>query len=379
MLFQDEAAARLAEEIYDAGIDPSMWPHAIRTIVEFVGGAAGWLMTRDSTGGTGEVTFGFGDDPYFRWLYTEQYIGADPISAALPSLGYDDVVSGTSIMPRAEFIQTRFYGEWLEPQGWLENLCVVLDRSTPRLTLFTMVRSQGDGWADDGVRQRMQLIAPHLRRSVLVGQALGFRTAQAATLADTLDQISAGVFFIDAEGAIIHANASGSRMLADGVLSANFALAGPSKRTAPRSSRHALASSGESETPEHGECNGEVLALNAPNGDRYIVHGLPLTSGQRRQAGIYQRAVAALFVQRAAIASASAGAAIAQHYKLTPTELRVLLSIAESAGVPAAAAALSIAESTVRTHLSRLFTKTGTNSQIELAALVAKFAGIFSS
>jgi DNA-binding NarL/FixJ family response regulator len=53
---------------------------------------------------------------------------------------------------------------------------------------------------------------------------------------------------------------------------------------------------------------------------------------------------------------------------LTPTELRVLLAIVESGGVPQVAAALGIANSTVRTHLGRLFSKTGTSRQADCQA-----------
>jgi DNA-binding CsgD family transcriptional regulator len=54
---------------------------------------------------------------------------------------------------------------------------------------------------------------------------------------------------------------------------------------------------------------------------------------------------------------------IAEAYRLTPTELRILLAIVEVGGVPDVAVALGIAESTVKTHLGRLFEKTGAGRQ----------------
>ena len=50
---------------------------------------------------------------------------------------------------------------------------------------------------------------------------------------------------------------------------------------------------------------------------------------------------------------------IARAYKLTPTELRVLLAIVDVGGVPEVALVLGVAESTVKTHLGHLFEKTG--------------------
>jgi DNA-binding CsgD family transcriptional regulator len=86
------------------------------------------------------------------------------------------------------------------------------------------------------------------------------------------------------------------------------------------------------------------------------------------------RATAAVFVHRAGLKSLSAPEMIAKAYGLTPTELRVLLAIVEIGGVPDVAKALGIAETTVKTHLSHLYAKTGTTRQADLVKLVAGFA-----
>ena len=65
---------------------------------------------------------------------------------------------------------------------------------------------------------------------------------------------------------------------------------------------------------------------------------------------------------------------IAQAYALTPTELRVLLAIVEIGGVPEVADVLGIAETTVKTHLGRLYEKTNTRRQADLVKLVAGFS-----
>jgi DNA-binding CsgD family transcriptional regulator len=65
---------------------------------------------------------------------------------------------------------------------------------------------------------------------------------------------------------------------------------------------------------------------------------------------------------------------IGKMFKLTPTELRVLLAIVEVGGVPEVAAALGVADTTVRSHVSRLFQKTGTKRQADLVKLVAGYA-----
>jgi DNA-binding CsgD family transcriptional regulator len=100
---------------------------------------------------------------------------------------------------------------------------------------------------------------------------------------------------------------------------------------------------------------------------------LPLTSGARRQAGRSYAAVAAVFVRQAALDLPCPLATVADHYRLTPAEMRVLMAIVEVGGVPEVAPVLGISETTVKTHLQRVFDKTGTNRQADLVKLVAGF------
>lgn len=69
------------------------------------------------------------------------------------------------------------------------------------------------------------------------------------------------------------------------------------------------------------------------------------TSARRRAGASY--AAAALFVHKAALDIPSPPEAIAKAFKLTPTELRVLLAIVEVGGVPEVAETLGIAETVV--------------------------------
>jgi DNA-binding CsgD family transcriptional regulator len=119
---------------------------------------------------------------------------------------------------------------------------------------------------------------------------------------------------------------------------------------------------------------GIALPLTAHDGECHVAHVLPLTSGARRRAGMAYTAAAAVFVRKAALETPSPPEVIGRTYKLTPTELRVLLAIVEVGGVPEVAAALGVADSTIKTHLGRLFEKTGAGRQADLVKLVAGFS-----
>jgi DNA-binding CsgD family transcriptional regulator len=228
---------------------------------------------------------------------------------------------------------------------------------------------------DNATRDRLRLVIPHLRRAVLVGQLVDRTTAQAAIFGDALDGICAGLFLVDAGGQIVHANASGQAMLAQGVLVRGSGGKLTTHDTSAAQGLNNIFSSAA--RPGSGPQLGAV-PLTGRGGEHYVAHVLPLSAeasaGVRRLAGADDRAVAALFVQKASRDLPSPHNAIARLYRLTPTELRVLSGIVQVGGAPEVAEVMGISVSTVKTHLRRLFAKTGTDRQADLVKLVAGFA-----
>ena len=120
---------------------------------------------------------------------------------------------------------------------------------------------------------------------------------------------------------------------------------------------------------------GIALPLTAHNGERYVAHVLPLTSGLRRDAGLaYNGGGRIVRPQGGSRGFPRLPESLARMYNLTPTELRVLLAIVDVGGVPEVAASLGVAATTIKTHLSRLFEKTGVGRQADLVKLVAGFS-----
>jgi DNA-binding CsgD family transcriptional regulator len=181
------------------------------------------------------------------------------------------------------------------------------------------------------------------------------------------------MYLVDATGRLIHANAAGHALLgASDILSSASGRLVARDAQIDRTLRDVFAAAGQGDAALG--TKGIAVPLTGKDGERYIAHALPLTSGARRRAGVVGTAAAALFVRKATLAVPSASQAIGSAFKLTPTELRVLLAIVEVGGVPEVATAFGIADTTVRTHVTRLFEKTGTSRQADLVKLVAGYA-----
>ena len=219
----------------------------------------------------------------------------------------------------------------------------------------------------------MRLIIPHIRRAVLVGRMIDVQSSERAAFADTLDGLSAGMFLVDARGRIMHANAAGRALLAEGsMLRAVGGKLAADDADAEKTLHEVFLAAGNGDAAIG--IKGVDVPLLKRDGERYVAHVLPLTSGARRRVGASYPAAAALFVHKAALEMPSPPEAIAKTFKLTPRELRVLLAIVEVGGVAEAADALGIGPGTVKTHLLRVFAKTGTSRQAQLVKLVAGFS-----
>lgn len=364
----EEQLSELIANIYDAALDGPRWPGVLADIADFTGAQVAGLLSKDTVSRAGNVHYDYGTEERYIQSYRDTYWRYDPLA---PMLFFDvgEVVVATAQVSEQEFREGRFYREWLEPQGWIDSANVVLDKSTTSCAILSLVRKAPHPPVDDQMLRRMSLLVPHIRRAVLIGRLVDLKSGQADTFADIFDRLSAGMLLLDQSGAIVHTNRQGAALLAD----RNLMAAQRGKLVV----HDANASRELSASLKFIRQNPSGLSFPIISHDerRYLAHLLPLTSGERRRAGLNYAAVAALFVHPAALDAPAAPALIAKTFSLTIAELRVLMAIVNIGGVPETAEALGIAETTAKTHLQRIFAKTGTSRQADLVRLVAGYAG----
>jgi DNA-binding CsgD family transcriptional regulator len=363
----------LVGDIYDASLDSALWPAVFEKASAYLGGSTTSLISQDTVSKSTQIYFYWGTEPRYAQLYLEKYCKLNPVFPTILLFGVEETHCVPDCLPRDEFCRTRFAREWLTPQGYIDGVFTNVDKSATSCAVFSVFRRLSEGCVDDEMRRRFALLVPHIRRALLIGKVIDLKTVEAAALADSLDTLSAGMFMVDASGRIVHANASGQAMVAEAKV-----LRAPSGRLGAIDARadqglldsFAAASSGDAALGR----KGVALPLEAREGERYVAHVLPLTSGSRRKAGVCYAAVATVFVQRAAPDLPSPPEAVCRAFQLTPAELRVLFAIIEVGGASQVAEVLGISVTTVKWHLRHLFEKTGAHRQAELVKLVAGFS-----
>ena len=169
----------LVGAIYDTVLDRTIWPDVLKKLSLFVEGAASavfWALTTRDESNQGRL------------------------------------ISTTT--------------EWAQPQGLVDFVSITLEKTARKAAMFGVFRHARNGVVDEGARQRVQLLAPHIRRAVLISKVVDFKRDEAEMLARTLDGLRAAVILVDARGRIVHANAAAGALLSDGcvIQPANGAL-----------------------------------------------------------------------------------------------------------------------------------------------------------
>ena len=354
-------------DIYDAAIDPALWQRALGSICAFVGGSSAALLWHDSAKERSEALHLFNVDPYYLRLYFEKYLPLNPMFPAATFVDEGIVVADEDIMPRAELNKTRFYKEWIKPQGTLGALSVNLEKGVARASMINVRMTVP---LRDEMRRRLGLLVPHLQRAVAISRLFDQHKAAEDALTKTLDHVEAAVLLVGSKAQIVFTNDMAKKILADGFLVKN---ANNELRAVAPSADHTLRN--VFLAAEKGDASvgvrGVAIPLTDKSQERWFAHVLPLRSGRRQQAANNYGAVAAVFIRKTVPNALSPLEELAKLYGLSASEVRVFDAVLKTDGVKAIADLLGLSQATVKTHLHKLFQKTGTKRQGELVKLIA--------
>ena len=361
--------SNLLGTVYDASLDRTLWPSAIEQACTFLRCMAGAIGAYDILQKEAAMRFTWGYEPEFLDTF-EYYVSINPLLRHSFRMKVGEVGTITDAMTHAEYRKSRSYTEWAKPQGIVDIVQITLEKTPLALAVLGCSRHKRHGLVDRLAIRRMALIAPHFRRAVLIGKVIDLAKIEAQAFSDTIDGLAAAVFLVNAEGRLLHANASGEALLAVG--DPFRASEGILTVTSPKAQRSlsasfAVAAEGDAAV----EARGIAVPIAAANGERFAAHVLPMTSGRRRDAGAAEGAVAALFVRKVDLEFPPVIRSMAAIYRLTASEVRVLHVILEVGGVVPTSLMLHLTESTVKTHLRHIFQKTGARNQVDLVKLVA--------
>ena len=357
--------------IYDCALDPQRWLNAMRRIVDLLESAAGGICVHDLRNTQNVHLFEVGYSKEFSDTFQMHY-ERSPIAAASIVGGIGNVQTLAMMSPDNELLESRFYHEVLKPFGFRDFIGFLALRTGGRIASIHTSRKESAPRFSKREFGLLKLLAPHVCRTAAISDALDIRTLNSDMLEATLDGLAAGVYLLSRDARVVYMNAAAERQIKTG--NALRVAGGRLIPTDPQA-RADLAKAVDELARDEAETSGRFsLAIPDAGGAGCVATLLPLERGERRNVLAPFAAAVAVFVQESAQIPMMPGEAFAKLYGLTGGELRVLLALAQGLGGKEAANMLGVSESTVRTHLQRIFSKTGTSRQTELLQLLQSSA-----
>jgi DNA-binding CsgD family transcriptional regulator len=344
--------------IYDCILERGHWTGVLERICLLIGGTAASLNVHSLPAQQPELLVEFGTNPLFSESYRTTYGRINPLfAAAILHMSQGDVSTLYNTVDVVEFRSSRFYLEWVGPQGWGDWVAGVVIRSVSSLSLLAVARAAENGPFAESQVALLRLLLPHVQRAVVLGRLLDGGDAQRAGMAALLDRISVAAFMIDCAGVLIHSNAAATTVLADGaILRMRNGVLQPQDAVVARLLGGVL--SGETAEPV-------VAPIDTLEGKRLVSIVPP-----SQASGLH----AILLVTVPEPELPLAGRIIMEAYRLTPAELRVLVPLLGGKTLDQIALELSISHRTVKAHVQKLFSKTGTTRQADLVREVLRLA-----
>lgn len=358
--------------LYESALDPARWREGLAGLARAAGARSAISFRADVDAGNVCVADQFGQDAAALDAYQAYYHQLDPfvrmsVDAPLGSWMNDWRMLGGQGFERGEW-----YNDFLRKHDNHAVLGCVVVRKGGLLATVSLQRSvrQGRFFADD--EHRLAGFLPHLRQA----SQLHFATAGLREKADiataALEHATAAVWVVEAHRAVVLANRRAESLCAPG---------GPFQ-VRQGVLHHAAAPAAFAQAVRDATCAGRARAQWAAAAHAATT-SLPVLvaplSATSLYAGAFQRPLAVVMVQPAALGAPGLQELLRTVYGLSVAEAQLACMLAQGCTPAQASDRLKVTIHTVRTQLKAVFAKLGLHRQSELARLLSQLGALARS
>jgi DNA-binding CsgD family transcriptional regulator len=235
---------------------------------------------------------------------------------------------------------------------------------------FSVQRALKRGQFEKRELATLGLLGKHAARALLISTHLGRARSTGRVLSETIDQFQCGALILDASLRVLHANRAGEAMIGDGInVQRGELTASAQELRAPfqRFLRCALVTDADGGVAD-------PIALPRPNGGKpLLAQAVPVSRSVARFSLPQSASILVLIVDPEAGGRPAPDKALSL-LGLTPAEAKLALLIGEGRSRGEAAAMLGIAVSTASDTIKRIYAKLDISSQSALVRLLDRLA-----
>ena len=348
--------------LLDAAIDPSQWTRAMDTVAQYAG-ATGAVLLQIRGRGPGtphSASLGEGLEVYFR----DEWHLRDKRERGIPHMREKGIFVDQDFVTRDELKTSDYYNGFLRrfEANWSAGIGFSNDDDEWCLVIE---RGEKIGFFEEKEQADLVRFGPYLDRAAQLARHLGF--ANATGMLDAFEALGCASFLLDQAGQVIRHNAQAERLLGDGLTLLRGRLR--CDRTADSLALGQLtAALGRSTGLTPAEA--PLVTVHRLAKRPLVIQGIALAG---LASAVFSPATSILLVsdtdERPLPTPTQATQKI---FGLTAMEATLLSFLEQEIPMPAAAEALGISFETARSHLKRVFSKTGTSRQADLLLLLRR-------
>jgi DNA-binding CsgD family transcriptional regulator len=358
--------------IYEAAMDSARWPAFLDAFERCYPGSGKALWYEHATDSAVSLLSTSGFDPVAMDEYARHYASLNPWTDVMQTKPSGFVNTGEMLVPKRELERSEFYCDFLRPRQLADGFGASIFNEGDRQMYFSVLLPPGQRCGAKELALTRELV-PHLQRAMAIHRRFARLEARAEGAEALLDRLDIGAVLVGEDLRIALANRAAEALLnrADGLLVRAGALRAHDRRDDARlqaALRAALATAA-GRRPD----GGGRVAVARPSGKRPLsLLVSPLFPGDVAAASRLAEAEpqVAVRVSDPDAGQERAAARAAEAHELTAGEASLLDAFLSEGTLPRAAERLRITHETARSHLKRIFAKTGARSQAELVRIV---------
>jgi DNA-binding CsgD family transcriptional regulator len=365
----------LIGRIYDASLETEAWPQLLCDMADLCGVENAALVVHDSRAEFSSVLTPRAD-PDVVSAYGSYWWQHDPTAAMTAGVPVGQITT-LETTGRRRFLDSTFHNEYWRHSGLgAERVATNLMTDNGAFSSIVLQASRGRDVIEPDAHRAFAALVPHLVRAVSIScrlQRLEIKNTAAQLTGQSASATSSAIFIVDARMRLVHTDSAAETYLRPGSpLRLGDTTFGLADATADSDLRAAVAACAEQIRVD--VAPGARIVVRHPDGRVALsIEVLPF----RIRAGLMGGAspVAMLLVTDPQNTREQKIARLRDHFRLTRAEALLALEMLEGDGRAAAAARCGISVNTARTHLTRIFDKTGVNRQAELIRVILDAGG----
>src|SRR5262245_32278227 len=357
----------LMAHVYGSPIDPTGWSEAMRLIARGIGASTVGIHIHSPDGRDASTIALHGEPPPALLRRYESYFAERNVwlTEGAAKLKSGAVLTGEELCSEEALLRSEFYNDFLRPLRLRWSVFVIVEAAPDPLTYLWAARPSERRAFGAAERRRLGSITPHLVRAMRIHAKLEATLSHERAAAEVMDRLPLGIFLLDSRGRVVQMNAAARSIVErkDALRRGRGVLMALETRADVQLQRM-IFGAGAAGTGRNLTLGG-TCALPREKGG----HPLSAMVAPTGVTGIFpssRRASVVVLVEEPVQRPPLPFITFSKSFKLSQAEALLAQRLLAGLSLRQAAEELGIWESTARSHLKRVFVKTGARRQSDL-------------